>query len=155
MGKGIYLASEHAKSAGYVFPGSRRSGGWNAPRTGIMFLVQAALGKMHTIHDDDWRLTQPPSGALRFQVSQLRVADKHRSLVCSADVDHDLVCTWSSDCVQRDGTIDSACALVRSTLYSRWPDHTAHAFELSFAVVAGDAVHDLCSYENQQMLCRI
>ena len=33
-----------------------------AGRTGIMFLNEVALGKEHTITNDDWRLTKAPSG---------------------------------------------------------------------------------------------
>ena len=53
VGKGIYMASENGKSIWYV--------GWSG-RTGIMFLVEAALGKEHTITKDDWRLKAPPKG---------------------------------------------------------------------------------------------
>jgi poly [ADP-ribose] polymerase len=53
VGKGLYFASEQSKSAGYT----GRSG-----RTGIMFLVEAALGKEHHILHDNWRLKAPPSG---------------------------------------------------------------------------------------------
>lgn len=54
VGKGIYFASEHGKSAGYV--------GTSADRTGIMFLSEVALGKEHHITRDDWKLTKPPAG---------------------------------------------------------------------------------------------
>lgn len=57
VGRGIYLASENAKSAGYV--GTTTDKG---KRVGIMFLVEAALGKEHTITMDDWRLTAAPKG---------------------------------------------------------------------------------------------
>lgn len=57
VGKGIYLASEQSKSAGYVRPG--KQGGRTV---GVMFLVQAALGKQHTIEKDDWQLQAPPKG---------------------------------------------------------------------------------------------
>lgn len=53
VGKGIYLASENGKSACYV--------GWSG-KTGVMFLVEAALGKEHTITKDDWTLKAPPNG---------------------------------------------------------------------------------------------
>lgn len=54
VGKGIYFASEHGKSANYVRPA--------ADRTGIMFLSEVALGKEHHITKDDWKLVKPPSG---------------------------------------------------------------------------------------------
>lgn len=54
VGKGIYFASEHGKSANYVRTDSKG--------TGIMFLSEVALGKEHHITRDDWRLTQPPAG---------------------------------------------------------------------------------------------
>ncbi|XP_057311837.1 protein mono-ADP-ribosyltransferase PARP3-like isoform X2 [Hydractinia symbiolongicarpus] len=54
VGRGIYLASEHAKSAAYV--GTSRDG------TGIMFLSEATLGKQHVITRDDSSLTKPPKG---------------------------------------------------------------------------------------------
>jgi len=47
VGKGIYLASENAKSAGYT--GSTKVGSSNA---GFMFLVEAPLGKMYSVHQD-------------------------------------------------------------------------------------------------------
>lgn len=47
VGKGIYLASENSKSAGYT--GSTKVGGQQA---GFMFLIEAPLGKMHSIHQD-------------------------------------------------------------------------------------------------------
>jgi len=47
VGKGIYLASENSKSAGYT--GSTKVGGDQA---GFMFLVEAPLGKMHSVHQD-------------------------------------------------------------------------------------------------------
>jgi len=53
VGKGIYLASENGKSAGYV--------GW-AGKTGVMFLAEAALGKEHTITRDDSSLRAAPKG---------------------------------------------------------------------------------------------
>jgi hypothetical protein len=63
VGKGIYMASEHAKSSWYVRPGSQRG-----ESVGVMFLVQAALGKSHVIMQDDCRITEPPKGV--FLVSQ-------------------------------------------------------------------------------------
>lgn len=57
VGKGIYFASENAKSAGYVR--TVREDGVNM---GIMFLAEVALGKEHHITMDDWRLTHPPKG---------------------------------------------------------------------------------------------
>ncbi|HKB42511.1 MAG TPA: WGR domain-containing protein [Gemmataceae bacterium] len=53
VGKGIYLASENGKSAGYV--------GW-AGNTGVMFLAEAALGREHTITRDNSSLTAAPKG---------------------------------------------------------------------------------------------
>lgn len=53
VGRGIYHASENSKSAGYV-----RS----AKKTGIMFINEVALGKVHEIHSDDWTITKPPAG---------------------------------------------------------------------------------------------
>jgi len=53
VGKGIYFASENAKSAGYV---------GRANNTGIMFLSEVALGKEHHIKRDDCTLRAPPSG---------------------------------------------------------------------------------------------
>jgi poly [ADP-ribose] polymerase len=53
VGKGIYLASENGKSAGYV--------GW-AGKTGVMFLAEAALGREHTITRDNGSLRCAPKG---------------------------------------------------------------------------------------------
>ncbi|XP_022104043.1 poly [ADP-ribose] polymerase 3-like [Acanthaster planci] len=54
VGRGIYFASEHSKSAGYV--GTTNKG------TGIMFLNEVVLGKEHHITMDDSSLRQAPSG---------------------------------------------------------------------------------------------
>jgi len=53
VGKGIYHASENSKSAGYTRP---------AGKTGIMFLNEVALGKEHTIVQDNSSLTAAPPG---------------------------------------------------------------------------------------------
>lgn len=53
VGKGIYLASENGKSVFYV--------GW-AGKTGVMFLTEAALGREHTITQDNPMLKAPPKG---------------------------------------------------------------------------------------------
>ena len=55
VGRGIYLASEHGKSVCYTTPAYKR-------KTGCMFLVEAALGKIHEIYNDDSSLTQAPNG---------------------------------------------------------------------------------------------
>ncbi|GBG30604.1 Poly ADP-ribose polymerase [Hondaea fermentalgiana] len=57
VGAGIYLASEHSKSSGYTC-GAR----WNGKNLGIMFLVEAVVGKSKEIQRDDPRLRKPPSG---------------------------------------------------------------------------------------------
>lgn len=58
VGAGIYLADQHAKSAGYCRAARAPDG-----RTSIiMFLVEAALGNEHTILQDDWTLKKPPAG---------------------------------------------------------------------------------------------
>lgn len=53
VGRGIYLASENGKSIGYV--------GWSGS-TGVMFLAEAALGREHTITNDNWNLKAAPKG---------------------------------------------------------------------------------------------
>eukprot|EP00892_Ulva_mutabilis_P000375 jgi/Ulvmu1/10338/UM061_0021.1 len=59
VGRGIYLASEHSKSAGYVRPGRL---GRSGKHTGVMFLVQAALGEPCEILCDDGSLKTAPKG---------------------------------------------------------------------------------------------
>ncbi|XP_072026279.1 LOW QUALITY PROTEIN: protein mono-ADP-ribosyltransferase PARP3-like [Amphiura filiformis] len=54
VGRGIYFASEHSKSAGYV--GCTNNG------TGIMFLNEVALGKEHHIKMDNGSLRAAPKG---------------------------------------------------------------------------------------------
>jgi poly [ADP-ribose] polymerase 2/3/4 len=54
VGKGIYLASENGKSINYM--------GWASGGQGVMFLAEAALGKEHSITQDDSSLKQPPKG---------------------------------------------------------------------------------------------
>jgi len=53
VGRGIYFASEHAKSAAYV---------GTVQNTGIMFLSEVALGKQNVITNDDSSLRKPPNG---------------------------------------------------------------------------------------------
>ncbi|GFO23256.1 poly [ADP-ribose] polymerase [Plakobranchus ocellatus] len=53
VGRGIYFASEHSKSAGYVSP---------AQGKGIMFLNEVAIGKEHRITNDNSSLRSAPSG---------------------------------------------------------------------------------------------
>src|SRR5688572_2725373 len=53
VGKGIYLASENGKSINYM--------GWSG-KTGVMFLAEGAIGKQHSIIQDDSSLKQPPKG---------------------------------------------------------------------------------------------
>jgi poly [ADP-ribose] polymerase len=54
VGRGIYLADENSKSAGYV---GRTSDG-----IGMMFLCEAVLGKEHHINRDDSSLRAAPKG---------------------------------------------------------------------------------------------
>jgi len=53
VGRGLYFASENAKSAGYV---------GTSGNIGIMFLNEVALGKQHVIYQDDSSLRAPPKG---------------------------------------------------------------------------------------------
>ncbi|XP_076003403.1 protein mono-ADP-ribosyltransferase PARP3 [Genypterus blacodes] len=53
VGRGIYFASENAKSACYVC---------TSKHTGVMFLNEVALGKEHTITVDDGSLRKAPAG---------------------------------------------------------------------------------------------
>lgn len=81
VGKGIYLASENGKSAGYgknnnlfsfflfslllsvsCSPSPPALVVQCAGNTGIMFLAEGALGKEHSITVDDSRLVAPPKG---------------------------------------------------------------------------------------------
>jgi hypothetical protein len=55
VGKGIYLASENSKSAGYVRSDYKS-------KTGIMFLCEGAMGKEAKIFRDDSSLVKPPKG---------------------------------------------------------------------------------------------
>jgi Poly(ADP-ribose) polymerase catalytic domain len=56
-GKGIYLASELSKSAGYTQCGQQKG-----KPIGVLFLAEAALGKEHGIVRDDPSLVAPPKG---------------------------------------------------------------------------------------------
>jgi poly [ADP-ribose] polymerase len=58
VGAGIYLADQHAKSAGYCQQATAPDG----RKSIIMFLVEGALGKEHQILTDDWTLKKPPAG---------------------------------------------------------------------------------------------
>ena len=53
VGRGIYLADQHQKSAGYCQAGARKI---------VMFLVEAALGTEHKITTDDPSLKAAPPG---------------------------------------------------------------------------------------------
>lgn len=55
VGRGIYLASENGKSQAYTTPESRN-------KIGCMFLVEAALGKVCEIYQDDSSLRRAPEG---------------------------------------------------------------------------------------------
>jgi len=57
VGRGIYFASENAKSAGYV--GTAKHSGMTV---GIMFLNEVALGREHHIKQDDHTLRKAPNG---------------------------------------------------------------------------------------------
>ncbi|KAK4322190.1 hypothetical protein Pmani_006989 [Petrolisthes manimaculis] len=60
VGKGIYFASENAKSSLYVSPHYGEFEGES--RIGFMFLVEVALGKEHSILTPDGSLTRAPPG---------------------------------------------------------------------------------------------
>ena len=55
VGKGIYLADQHEKSASYTW-GCKKSG------ARVMFLAEAALGTPHSILRDDPSIVRPPGG---------------------------------------------------------------------------------------------
>ncbi|KAL3130720.1 Poly [ADP-ribose] polymerase 3 [Trebouxia sp. C0009 RCD-2024] len=57
VGRGLYLANEHSKSAAYVTCGRK-----GKDLIGVMFLAEAALGKEHHIVRDDPSLTKAPAG---------------------------------------------------------------------------------------------
>lgn len=57
VGRGIYLASEAAKSEMYC-----RTARVGKQRHGLLFLCEAPLGRAHYIHRDDWTLTKAPQG---------------------------------------------------------------------------------------------
>ena len=75
-----YLASENSKSAGYVRPDYKS-------RTGIMFLVEGAMGNMHKIYRDDSSLVKAPKGfdSVLAVGSRLR---PHTCTVSDASVAH-------------------------------------------------------------------
>ncbi|XP_078399972.1 protein mono-ADP-ribosyltransferase PARP3 [Cetorhinus maximus] len=54
VGCGIYFASENSKSAGYV--------GFTSSHVGVMFLTEVALGKEHSIFQDNSNLKAAPKG---------------------------------------------------------------------------------------------
>lgn len=54
VGRGIYLATENSKSAGYMH--TARDG------RGVMFLAEGAFGREHHITHDDYSLRAPPPG---------------------------------------------------------------------------------------------
>ncbi|KAK8390955.1 hypothetical protein O3P69_016955 [Scylla paramamosain] len=60
VGRGIYFASEHAKSSWYVCPHFGEFEGEN--NVGFMFLVEVALGKEKSIQQCDGSITQAPPG---------------------------------------------------------------------------------------------
>jgi len=58
VGRGIYMANELSKSAGYVRPANNIHG----KQTAVLFLVEAALGKQHVIYHDDSSFVAAPPG---------------------------------------------------------------------------------------------
>ncbi|MCL4136266.1 UNVERIFIED_CONTAM: hypothetical protein GTU68_062313, partial [Idotea baltica] len=60
VGKGIYFASEHAKSSWYV--GAHHGTFEGEKNIGFMFLTEVALGKMNFIKQVSSGLTAPPKG---------------------------------------------------------------------------------------------
>ncbi|XP_068207144.1 protein mono-ADP-ribosyltransferase PARP3-like [Palaemon carinicauda] len=60
VGRGIYFASEHAKSSWYVCSHYGTFEGEN--NVGFMFLVEVALGKEHSITKSDGSLRKAPDG---------------------------------------------------------------------------------------------
>ncbi|XP_066927889.1 protein mono-ADP-ribosyltransferase PARP3-like [Clytia hemisphaerica] len=77
VGRGIYFASEHSKSAAYV--GSSRDG------TGIMFLNEVALGKQHIIHQDDSSLRAAPKGSDSVLAQGCREPDPSKEVTIQMD----------------------------------------------------------------------
>jgi len=57
VGRGLYFASENGKSAGYVGCASE-----GKKQVGFMFLNEIALGKEHSITQDDSSLREAPKG---------------------------------------------------------------------------------------------
>ena len=57
-GRGIYLANELMKSAGY----SGSANNIHGKQTVVLFLVEAALGKQHVIYKDDSSFVEAPPG---------------------------------------------------------------------------------------------
>jgi poly [ADP-ribose] polymerase len=57
VGAGIYMANELAKSACYTRPARKGN-----RSVGLVFLVEAAMGKSHLISRDDSSLKQAPEG---------------------------------------------------------------------------------------------
>ena len=57
VGRGIYLASEQSKSAFYT-----RGACYQGQNMGVLFLVEAAMGKAHNVTKDDWGIKGPPPG---------------------------------------------------------------------------------------------
>jgi poly [ADP-ribose] polymerase len=62
VGRGIYLASEKGKSAGYVGTTGDSHRWGSSAGIGYMFLVEAALGKEKEINQNDSSLRAAPSG---------------------------------------------------------------------------------------------
>merc|ERR1712071_743559 len=77
VGRGIYLADQHQKSAQYVRP---------AKKTCIMFLVEAALGKQHEILRDDGSLVCAPDG-YHSVLARGRLAPKEDVTICDFELD--------------------------------------------------------------------
>jgi poly [ADP-ribose] polymerase 2/3/4 len=58
VGRGIYMANELMKSAGYAGSANNIHG----KQTVVLFLVEAALGKQHVIYQDDSSFVEAPPG---------------------------------------------------------------------------------------------
>ncbi|CAM9109221.1 unnamed protein product [Ectocarpus sp. 6 AP-2014] len=83
VGKGIYLASENAKSRQYVRPAYGAKG--PGVNLGIMFLCEAALGNEASITVDDWKLTKPPKGYDSIVARGWQEPDPSKDVVITID----------------------------------------------------------------------
>jgi len=125
VGRGIYLADEIGKSSSYVRT-TRLADGTNL---GILFLVQAALGKMHVIYRDDGSLVTAPPGFHSVLAKGTQNPDPKVVVPVSIDGNHVVV---PQGTVLRDPTISSSFSQNEFVVYDQAQQRLRYVLTFKF-----------------------